>query len=503
MLDSSAGSDDMSFSLGDIAELQQQIISQSTAIEEYITAHRSQTQGSESFAVLQSLFGLFKSEVSMNIALRKAIGEERRLRAAVENHRSKFFKELGRTARTTFDSYDSVRDFVASRESRVSELENDNAARDEQRVKLETSLKRCRSKLNSTASENEALRVELEESNQMIEKQQTAMQVQKQTMVELQAAAEQSQDMIEKCQRKLDRQLQIRSELEAQIAQEREDFEQQCDAFERDLRAANEARQLIESKIVRECRESSPHHKAREEELRERVVIISRHERDILESKQQNEALEKQVAELMNAVAVRDEKLQSETRKADYLKAQLQELEAANAQLLQIQDSLKAKIGDLLGRLDSYKEKRERLVSRLKEMKCHHKREIESLSLQIESQLSSKLDAIERSDRMKEGQLASLKQDLDGCGQDRARLAQRLGAEERKRKQLSKVADELKVENERLRNLMRDKSDGAKGHDPVVAEFRRLREILQLDPGESPASVVDAVRCLICRRRYR
>jgi chromosome segregation ATPase len=484
--DALSGSDDGPSA---IDELQQQIVSQSAAIEEYIASHRSQTKASESFALLQSLFGLFKSEVSMNISLRKALSEERRQRAAAEAHRSKFFRQIGRVAHAKIDSYDCAHDFVAFR---VSELENDVAARDEQRAKLEASLKRCRSKLNAMASENEALRVELEESNQVIEKQQSALQMQKQTTAELHTAAEQSQAISKKYQRELDQQVSMRSELESQLAQER----QQCDAFERDLRAASEVRQQIESKISCERRESSAHREAREGELRERESTISKREQDVFEW---NEA----VAELKEAVAVRDEKLQSEARKAEYLKAQLQELSAANTQLLQIKESLEGKIGQLLAKLDRHKDKSERFVTRLKDMKSHHKEEIESLSLQIESQLSSKLDAIERNDRMKDGQLASLKQDLDSCSQDRERLTHKLGAEERRRKQLSKVADELRVENERLRNLMRDRPGGTKGHEPVVAEFRRLRQLLELDPGESPASVVDAVRCLLCRRRYR
>ena len=58
---------------GEITTLQRQILGQSQAIEEFIRVHSKEHKKSESFGMLTTLFNMFKTELSMNLGLRRTI----------------------------------------------------------------------------------------------------------------------------------------------------------------------------------------------------------------------------------------------------------------------------------------------------------------------------------------------------------------------------------------------------------------------------------------------
>ena len=94
-----------------LMDLQQQIIKQSKSIKQYILDHRSQNGiSSETFAALESLFELFQSEVSMNIALRKAVLYERRNHTNIEpfNQIEEFLNGFNKKYGTCFNSLSQI-----------------------------------------------------------------------------------------------------------------------------------------------------------------------------------------------------------------------------------------------------------------------------------------------------------------------------------------------------------------------------------------------------------
>jgi DNA repair exonuclease SbcCD ATPase subunit len=540
----------------DIFDVHQQILSQSRAIEQYISAHEPQMKSSQSFTFLKSLFGLFQSEVAMNLSLRKAMTAERRRRRRLEIDRFEaldFFKEFSCITRSQTESYDQVYDFVITRseryagsknaleqtaqelQARVDGLDAAVAVRDnelqaaaDEGTRRDEALKRCRRKLSAATSQIEALKVDLDESNKVIEKQRRAIRRQRQANADLEAAVK-DQDASSgrerlRLQTELDEQ---RSRYERELDRQRLDIQSQSDARQQKLRAQlTEQRELYERELGRlrdeqanadsDWAQTELNHptgiiRTRKDgfgHIPEKEAVLSNRESGIEEElRQRIEKLNAENVELKEAISTRDDQLVSEARKLEYTKAQHQEVVAANARLTQKNEDLEGRIAELAGVLESTREtaltKRQRLASRLLVMKAEHRENMESLGQDVESKLVAKMKTIEENGRLRDDEMGVLRNELDACRQEQERLAKKLQSKERKLKQQMKTVEELRAENERLRKLMREKADNSQLYDAAVAELRTLKELLGLQPGASAEAVIETVGHLMSRRRHR
>jgi cell shape-determining protein MreC len=104
---------------------------------------------------------------------------------------------------------------------------------------------------------------------------------------------------------------------------------------------------------------------------------------------------------------------------------------------------------------------------------------------------------------LQDDEVEALRNELAGCRQEQERLAKKLQSKGRKLQQQTKRVDELITDNERLRNLMREKVDKSQLCEAAMAEFRTLKELLGLEPGASAGAVMEAIGFLMSRRRHR
>jgi chromosome segregation ATPase len=269
----------------------------------------------------------------------------------------------------------------------------------------------------------------------------------------------------------------------------------------------SESQKKHQNDIVQERRNSHRFIEQREAELAERESLVARQEQGLEDLKQQGLQLKQQIGELRETVSARDQQIQTEERKLNYMKAQHQEVVASNAQLMRSNDELEAKIGELQNQMETVHsmsvEKRHELRNRLRILKERHKQDMDALSAQVQSKVLVKLRTVEEDVKAKAHEANALQAELERARQEKQRFAEKICSEEKKRKENSQVADDLRVENERLRNLMREKTDGLRGSETAASELRRLRDLLDLEPNSPPEAVVDAVAYVLSHRKRR
>jgi hypothetical protein len=526
--------DGSSVTADDVMNLQQEVMTQSKAIEDYILSHQTQRKTSESFSVLQTLFALFKSEVAANLSLKKAIAAERQRRPDTAT----FFKELSRMTRSDIQSFDDVYQFLVSQhkrrseskqaikrnvlelEERIEALERGLAAKQEEldlaereQARKDDLLKRARSKLKEAMAEVDPLKSELKESDRVIEKLRHALERQTQQARSSHECeqVEVDEDEIarrrEKWRRKLERQ---RQSFEIQIEEAIRETEARCDEELQRVRLQGE-------KAERELE--------RQRARYEQELILAKEQMAALEAenrwKQESRAVErtpvlvneeisrlrKMIDELREELRAKDEQIQTEERKVSYLAAQNHEATAITSQVAKSKEALEEKVGQLLNHIEIIKgsaaEKRQQLLERIRMVKEKHKRDIDAWNGEVQSKVGGKLKTIERDAKAKGAELASAKAQLAAAAEAQQKLADQLRVEEKRSKQSAKIADDLRVENERLRNVVREKSDGRTGSDQSTSELRRLRDVLGIDPTSPADAVVDAVINAISHRRRR
>jgi hypothetical protein len=389
--------------------LQKQILSQTKAIERYISEHQTQSNPSEAFALLQSLFALFKSEISMNLAMEKAVAQERFRRIDAEKSAFdtvNFFKEFGRMTHSRVESFDDVYDLVVTqfekfRESKKSligtitelqsmavELESEVTVRDERlqaaaerQSKQDETLKQLRSQL----SEIESMKAELAESNQVIKKQRLAIQHQKQTVADLTVS---NRRELEQQRSTFQRKLDLHDEA---YQRERQKFK-----AERELKHLKE--ELAQSQLnhqaelIRIRKECLLLIEQKETELAQREAAFRRQELDFQEGRQQLEKLKE-------TARGQEEQFNSNARELSHLKTQNQETFAANSQLVQANEELGAKVEKLRNRIRSIKassaKKCRKLVIALRQMRDEHKQELGVLTSEVESKFLERIQSVE------------------------------------------------------------------------------------------------------------
>jgi chromosome segregation ATPase len=296
-----------------------------------------------------------------------------------------------------------------------------------------------------------------------------------------------------------------------ELERQRAGFEQQLTLVKEERANAettfSETQFKYQNGLLQERRNSQRFIEKREAELAERESVVRRQEEGIEELKQQGLQLKKQIDELKEALSAKDEQIRTEERKLGYVKVQHQEVVTANSQLLKAKEGLEEKVGELLSHIELLKstsnEKRRELATRLKTLKHQHKQEIEAWSVEVESKLIAKVKTIEEDGKAKGIELVSLRAELAGARQEQQKLAEKLRVETKKKKQNAQAANDLRLENERLRNLMRERTDNVTGSGGMASELRRIRELLGLEPSASAEAVVDAISYGLSHRRHR
>jgi predicted RNase H-like nuclease (RuvC/YqgF family) len=129
-------------------------------------------------------------------------------------------------------------------------------------------------------------------------------------------------------------------------------------------------------------------------------------------------------------------------------------------------------------------------------MRDEHKQELDVRTSEVEPKLTEPVRSVKGGLK---SESAKLQTELNATRGEQEALVCRLQREMKRRKQQTKAADDLRAENERLRNLIRDWSDSVRGCESLNLEFRRLKELLDLEPAASPRSVFEVVGRIIAR----
>ena len=100
-------------------EIQNEILEQGKTIETFIRGRSARKNASETFRILQTLFALFKSSLSMNINLRKLIVKSKYIisQEMDESKKAKrmiidFIKTASNVSNTQFNSLNSIINFI-------------------------------------------------------------------------------------------------------------------------------------------------------------------------------------------------------------------------------------------------------------------------------------------------------------------------------------------------------------------------------------------------------
>jgi chromosome segregation ATPase len=506
--DEAISSDDASAaSARDVLELQQHILSQSAVIESFILNHQAKLKHNESFVVLESLFRLFQSEVSMNLAFRKAVAQERRLRKAAEEGAFDvvgFFKEFGRITHTEPNSFDDVYDFVidrceqfsATKQSLTSQLaesrsqaeqlkesltakDNELAALSEHVSKRGEGLRNLKSQLNKAVLENEELRSELLESNSIIEKQRIAIQQQKQAVTDAQTSAQVTES----------RHREELAQLNAELQIQRERYRSRISSL----------RGQAQSELESQRRQVQSHYDREIERYQHEVCCLSNAGTPL----DVNDQVEGEFVSLTQQIAVLKEAVESEKKKVAYLHGSHQDTVAQNAALCRERDDLQAKIATLSNEVADIRvtasAKHRRYTERIRALKRKHKASMESFAATIDSNLLGKIRTIEDGHGNRDAELRALRQQVEAVNEELMLTTDKLHREQKRYKTTAQLGDELRTENERLRNMMRERTDLMRLNELIVAEHGRLAEMVGLDVGAS----AEAIRTRFTSKRHR
>ena len=474
-----------------LLSLQKDIIAQSQSIEDYIKQNHGQKGTNESFSVLESLFSLFKSEVAMNLSLRKAVLSERRSRQKFESDSASisfFFQEFGRITNSNITSFEDVYNFVINK--------SDNYVKTKKQMKQSISEKiqqiaEIQKIVKERETEIEKYQQNEEMTSQIIEKLKTTIIALKTQVSSLKAEIAQSNEVIQK-QRLAIKQQQAATDSDKENANQElavvcEDCEQSIQKFQRKYQTEKQKSQHLVIKL----KDLENRFAAKEEFYKGKI----------------NEMTEK-LQTLSDSNQNVSSKVQSDMKKIDYLTAQNTDLEEQVAKMKTIIENYetelftaKSQISNLKNSIQASKKKYE---MKMNSVKLQHKHELNEVACNVECSLDQKLKVVKDKLQQKDHEIYSAKNDLDVARNQLSELVDKLKRQEKRRKKEIKGVEDLRIENERLRNMMRDKSDQQKEVESILAEFNKLQTILELGPRATPQDVVEEVLSILSsRRRHR
>ncbi|OHT15606.1 hypothetical protein TRFO_42434 [Tritrichomonas foetus] len=476
-----------SSSTQNVFKLQKEILAQSQSIEDYIKTHHSQLKSNESFSVLESLFTLFKSEVSMNLTLRKAILQERKIRANCEQEKSlvvSFFQELSRITNTPINSFEDVYSFVISKSDKFIQtkrnLQNHISQNQDQINKLEQVIQ-------SREDELQIVDQNLKNADQVIEKLKTKLLATKTQVSSLKSELAQSNEIIQKQRLAIQEQKHANSSEQENAQNEIEEIKSECE----------QSLQVLHQKLHIQRQKS----KSQSLRIKELEANLNNQE-EIYESKISE--MTEQIQKLTDANQNASTRIHSENKKIDYLTTQNSELEEQILQMKQKIENYETQLFTMKGQIDHMKSSnqayRKKYEMKLHSVKLEHKHELNTVASNVEISLEKKMKTINEQLQQKEDEISMARSELETAHHQLAELVQKLRKQEKRRQKEQQDNEDFRIENERLRNMMRERSDNQKEVEYVLTEFQKLQGILNLGPKATPHDVVDKITSIISRR---
>jgi chromosome segregation ATPase len=440
----------------------------------------------------------------MNVSLRQAILNERRRRLDAESTEQAavhFLQEFRCLSQTDIKSFAGVYDYVVLEQEHflakkeklsghisdlqleIEKLEHEVEVRDEQLRagderdhKHSEIVRQLRSKLNLAASQVETLKVETASQNELIEKQSAAIRKQKSAFVErIEDSNREVRELQEKLEKKQEESLKAQEDERKKSSVKREIIKRN---FDLELSNAKKAYDEQLRKLKREIKQTRSESQQKNHEINELKNEIS--------------ALIESISELKECLKSRDDQIHSLEKKTSYLETQVQESSHRCDGLLRVKDDLEGKIRQLMEEVTAANAKVEQskrqLHSKVNAMKAQNRSELEKAIAEAGSEVG-----------VKHNEVLALKDELAKANEKYDDLFERIKRAECKWKRGIRMCEDLRNENERLRNLMREKSDGQ--NVTVGADLKRLKDLLRLPPEVENGKVVDEVAGLVGRKR--
>lgn len=448
--------------------LQNEILTQGQEIEQFIQYHSNSHKSTPTFHALQMLFELFKSELSMNLTLRRSLIEEKENNQQnaeyiekLEKEKKQFFHQISEGSASQINEYSQVISFVID-QMRIAEKSLNRCKKSKSRShsysKLEKDNKLLTTEINQLQNDNQALRMQLHNLKGSI----------------------QSASIYEVENQKLKSQIQqIRSsneELQAQFSLDYAKINAKVDIATQKIESVtNENNQLKEnltklSNLISSQKEKIKILRSENENLKTQLSNNSNQlKTQVDEITQQNECLKKQVSDYQNeilnsqasfkdmetklkSVEILEGKIQRLRFKNEKLKAHAKKNENAVSLLQQCKDSFIAS----RKQVKQYKAKIESLEKQLKEQKFASTR-VEELRSKIhileeanqkiisniQSQAKEQTNAVSQKLKNLESKFESIQNDYSSVSNENQRLYSQL-------RQSSLDMQRLETENARL-----------------------------------------------------
>ena len=381
-----------------VVDLQGAILLKSQQIEAFITRMRKNNGKSDTFQFLETLFALFKSEVQVNISLRRALLKQQQdytdeINAIKEQLNPKpFFDELSRISQRDICDFNCALDLFSEISS----------------IFLEAKEK-LKSKLKDAKDDNVKLIQYGKEMESQFEQLENQIQEQENANSELQSKLTEATDYIEGLKSALN---DSNQKLE-QIQKENENLK----------KAEEQSKASLQQKV---------------DFLSKTLQTLRAELNDVTEQLQTHQV---QLAYETSQTEAANNKLNNEKNENEKLLAALQKLSKKEQGKKKVISELKKEVARL----------QDVLNERETEFKKYHQKEMSDLKKKFETSINAKIDDIEAAIKDKDDKLQILKANYE----DASRKLEK--AEQRAREQ-QQITLRYKAENERLREKMRQQN---------------------------------------------
>ena len=381
----------------EISQLQNEILKQSRQIQKFIQSNESAHGNDSSFVVLKSLFALFKSELSVNLALRKHLVDEKKLSESMEEQIEVFFSEL-REIGYEAEDFAGVLALLKKQSSRMRKLT------------------KVAKQLNEETRRNDEMR--LEEADRSVQ------------IATLNAQLDQANTEIAVAN-KQNRELSL--QIEAASA-ERQRIEESVDKFAQEMRALQERISTVEqekTQMAAKFAEKRDKMNLRMQDAGEKVELLTKQISELRAIHEQEVADVRRKCKAKVKEALRSRKdLQSETQKTvDELKASLESV------------------------MVGIREDRQREAEEIREA---HKEEMEAMRQRHQAELahvSAEMEKARAAAEERNGQIGELKAMISQMEVERSGDSEAETASKQKFKRLMKKMQALKTELDRITEM--------------------------------------------------
>lgn len=434
--------------ISDIFELQNQILSKSKKIENFIENNlnnSNKSKHSQSFPVLESLYSLFKAEVSMNLSLRKSLINEMQKNSHLENQISQFetmkksvetfISEIAFASRLPINSLNDVYDLIISSKKIKKELSLD--------------INELNASLNNISNENSSLLQKISKKESRIQK----------LIEEKQQLYIQNEDTIKKLQQSTNETLSLKAELEkirTELRQSNITINQQHESI-RDLQMQHEEDIKMLKKAKKEkmkeeknlniqmqtrlqgadnnsLRLESSNNVLREK-LNEAVENLNQYKRNFAELNIRHENLQEKVDELSQRNLDLESQLKFSQNQIQKLNNQIKDQQIEEEARMNIITQQKCKAINLMKR------------------KQHHK--LNKMSNQIGAIYEDTIQELSNQISDKNRQIKRMKYQIEQSNNSYKNTLNAIEIMKKATNEKNKTEQSLRMENERLRNSMR------------------------------------------------